>query len=263
MEQILVTYQEIANHEMIDESDKAHLKAAREVLRQLADQIQQDYRLITRDDLNSLRDQIDVAKRTMGVFKATFNRTLASVDHVEELLQLTTGLRKIAIETDVMRFARGILKELADDPTQLTEADEFVYTHLPKLLPLMLIGVAWAIPGIGWPVQLLLSGVVLGVRQVVFTPMKQTKQRITTAKQKLTINTDNLSKRDVTAFERIRKMLDLDKIPKKTLRRSKWLTVLMLFLAIGFTPAYLDSISNVLVFAFLVSLVTKPTFVFR
>lgn len=66
MEQILVTYQEIANHEMIDESDKAHLKAAREVLRQLADQIQQDYRLITRDDLNSLRDQIDVAKRTMG-----------------------------------------------------------------------------------------------------------------------------------------------------------------------------------------------------
>lgn len=58
-------------------------------------------------------------------------------------------------------------------------------------------------------------------------------------------------------------MLDLDKIPKKTLRRSKWLTVLMLFLAIGFTPAYLDSISNVLVFAFLVSLVTKPTFVFR
>ncbi len=39
-------------------------------------------------------------------------------------------------------------------------------------------------------------------------------------------------------------MLDLDKIPKKTLRRSKWLTVLMLFLAIGFTPAYLDSISS-------------------
>ena len=30
-----------------------------------------------------------------------------------------------------------------------------------------------------------------------------------------------------SAFERIRKMLDLDKIPKKTLR--KWLTVLMLF----------------------------------
>ena len=58
-------------------------------------------------------------------------------------------------------------------------------------------------------------------------------------------------------------MLDLDKIPKKTLRRSKWITVLILFLAIGFTPTYLDSISNVLVFAFLVSMVTKPAFVFR
>ncbi|MBJ7617704.1 5-bromo-4-chloroindolyl phosphate hydrolysis family protein [Weissella confusa] len=75
----------------------------------------------------------NLSKRDVTVFKATFNRTLAGVDHVEELLQLTTGLRRIAIETDVMRFARGILKELADDPTQLTEADEFVYTHLPNM----------------------------------------------------------------------------------------------------------------------------------
>ena len=72
-------------------------------------------------------------KRDLTVFKAVFNRTNDSVTHVEQLLTETNGLRKIAAETEVIRYARGVVKELADDPTQLTDADDFVYTHLPNM----------------------------------------------------------------------------------------------------------------------------------
>lgn len=72
-------------------------------------------------------------KRDLTVFKAVFNRTNDSVTHVEQLLTETNGLRKIATETEVIRYARGVVKELADDPTQLTDADDFVYTHLPNM----------------------------------------------------------------------------------------------------------------------------------
>lgn len=72
-------------------------------------------------------------KRDLTVFKAVFNRTNDSVNHIESLLTETNGLRKIASETEVIRFARGVVKELADDPTQLTDADDFVYTHLPNM----------------------------------------------------------------------------------------------------------------------------------
>ncbi len=64
MEKILMTYHDIISHEMIDESDKQQLAAARVVLRQLADQIHQDYLRITRVDITSLQDQLDTAKRT-------------------------------------------------------------------------------------------------------------------------------------------------------------------------------------------------------
>lgn len=72
-------------------------------------------------------------KRDLTVFKAVFNRTNDSVTHVEQLLTETNGLRNIAAETEVIRYARGVVKELADDPTQLTDADDFVYTHLPNM----------------------------------------------------------------------------------------------------------------------------------
>ena len=72
-------------------------------------------------------------KRDLTVFKAVFNRTNDSVTHVEQLLTETNGLRKIATETEVIRYARGVVKELADYPTQLTDADDFVYTHLPNM----------------------------------------------------------------------------------------------------------------------------------
>ncbi|MGY4842353.1 5-bromo-4-chloroindolyl phosphate hydrolysis family protein [Weissella cibaria] len=72
-------------------------------------------------------------KRDLTVFKAVFNRTNDSVTHAEQLLTETNGLRKIAAETEVIRYARGVVKELADDPTQLTDADDFVYTHLPNM----------------------------------------------------------------------------------------------------------------------------------
>lgn len=65
LHELLASYLEIAQHEIISDAQKEELRNARAVIRDLAVKVQAAYLAVTEDDVASLRDKVSVAKRTM------------------------------------------------------------------------------------------------------------------------------------------------------------------------------------------------------
>ncbi|WP_308399215.1 5-bromo-4-chloroindolyl phosphate hydrolysis family protein [Weissella thailandensis] len=66
LEQLLVSYVEIAHHAVISDNDKKQLKEARQLIKQLAIAVHDDYRLVIRKDVNDLNDRMSTTKDTLG-----------------------------------------------------------------------------------------------------------------------------------------------------------------------------------------------------
>ena len=65
----MVSYVEIAHHAVISDNDKKQLKEARQLIKQLAISVHDDYRLVIRkdvNDLNDLNDRMNTTKDTLG-----------------------------------------------------------------------------------------------------------------------------------------------------------------------------------------------------
>ncbi len=61
-----MSYVEIAHHAVISDNDKKQLKEARQLIKQLAIAVYDDYRLVIRQDVNNLNDRMSATKDTLG-----------------------------------------------------------------------------------------------------------------------------------------------------------------------------------------------------
>ena len=66
LEQLLVSYVEIANHSVISDEDKKQLKTARQLIKELSTNICKDYRLVISEDMNNLNSRMNTTKDTLG-----------------------------------------------------------------------------------------------------------------------------------------------------------------------------------------------------
>ncbi|KAA8457478.1 5-bromo-4-chloroindolyl phosphate hydrolysis family protein [Weissella paramesenteroides] len=66
LEQLLVSYVEIANHSVISDEDKKQLKTARQLIKELSMNICKDYRLVISEDMNNLNSRMNTTKDTLG-----------------------------------------------------------------------------------------------------------------------------------------------------------------------------------------------------
>lgn len=69
-------------------------------------------------------------------FRETMHQTKQEIEHLQENLGQNAKLRAIDLRHQTTRAAQALFKELVKSPTRLSEASQFLYTHLPNMVDL-------------------------------------------------------------------------------------------------------------------------------